>query len=191
VSSIFLQAGRRTPASPPTRRPQTQRPNDRSPATRPVSSNRVGPLAGTSECASRRETFLDSYTANLVNRDVIQVAHIERAREMRQLIRLMAAQSGQLLVPQVLSTRVGLPVTTVRRYLDLLEEVFLTKRIPAWSRNLSPRATGTAKSAFVDSGIAASQLGQTAERLSRPDRRHRRQGSLNGPRGRFPRHRPS
>jgi hypothetical protein len=34
-----------------------------------------------------------------------------------------------------------------------LEEVFLIKRIPAWSRNLSSRAVGTAKLAFVDSGV--------------------------------------
>ncbi|MDR1448824.1 MAG: ATP-binding protein [Propionibacteriaceae bacterium] len=117
----------------------------------------------------RREAFLDSYVAELVNRDVMQVAQIERAQEMRQLIGLLAARSGQILVPAVLSRRVGLPAPTIRRYVDLLEEVFLVRRIPAWSRNLSQRETGTPKIALVDSGIAASRLGYDAERLARLD----------------------
>jgi uncharacterized protein len=43
---------------------------------------------------------------------------------------------------------------TVQRYLGLLEEVFLIKRIPAWVRNIGNRAVGMPKLAFVDSGLA-------------------------------------
>ena len=49
-----------------------------------------------------------------------------------------------------------------------LEEVFLVKRIPAWSRNVSSRAIGTPKLAFVDSGIAANLLGADVRSLLRP-----------------------
>jgi predicted AAA+ superfamily ATPase len=48
--------------------------------------------------ARRRERFLDSYVADLVARDVAQLSDIERAAQMRALIRLLAARSGQLLV---------------------------------------------------------------------------------------------
>jgi predicted AAA+ superfamily ATPase len=47
----------------------------------------------------RRERFLDSYVSDLINRDVIQLSEIERGPEMRTLTRLVAARSGQLLVP--------------------------------------------------------------------------------------------
>ncbi|MEU9831268.1 DUF4143 domain-containing protein [Streptosporangium sp. NPDC048047] len=57
----------------------------------------------------------------------------------------------------------------MHRYLSLLEEVFLIKRVPAWSRNLSSRAVGTPKVAFVDSGIAANLLGADARSLLRPE----------------------
>jgi predicted AAA+ superfamily ATPase len=117
----------------------------------------------------RREAFFDNYIADLVNRDVIQISEIERVPELRSLISMLAAQSGQLLVPGRLAGRLGLPQTTVNRYLRLLEEVFLIKRIPAWSRNLSARAVSTAKVALVDSGIAANLLGQDATGLRRPD----------------------
>ncbi|UOE42884.1 ATP-binding protein [Agromyces larvae] len=117
----------------------------------------------------RRETFFDNYVADIVNRDVIQLSEIERGPEMRALIRMLAARSGQLLVPGSIAGEIGLPQTTVNRYLGLLEEVFLIKRIPAWSRNLSSRAVSTAKAAMVDSGIAANLLGQDAASLRRID----------------------
>nr|WP_305788404.1 DUF4143 domain-containing protein [Actinoplanes lichenis] len=54
------------------------------------------------------------------------------------------------------------------RYLQLLDEVFLIKQIPGWSRNLGTRATQAAKLIFVDSGIAAQQLALDAHALLRP-----------------------
>lgn len=118
--------------------------------------------------ARRRERFFDSYVADLINRDVMQLSEIERGREMRALTRLVAARSGQLLVPATVANEVGLPRPTVQRYLGLLEEVFLIKRIPAWSRNLRARTTATAKVAMVDSGIAANLLGADATALAKP-----------------------
>jgi len=116
----------------------------------------------------RRERFLDSYLADLINRDVIQLSEIERGAEMRALTRLLAARSGQLLVPGALGAQLGLPQPTITRYIGLLEEVFLIKRIPAWSRNLGSRAIGTAKVAMVDSGIAANLLDQDVDSLRQP-----------------------
>jgi predicted AAA+ superfamily ATPase len=116
----------------------------------------------------RRERFLDSYVSDLINRDVIQLSEIERGPEMRTLTRLVAARSGQLLVPGALANDLGLPQPTVKRYLGLLEEVFLIKRIPAWSRNLSSRAIGTPKVAMVDSAVAANLLGLDAASLRQP-----------------------
>jgi uncharacterized protein len=117
----------------------------------------------------RRERFFDAYVADLVVRDVSQLSEIERTAEMRALIRLLAARSGQLLVANAVGSDVRLPASTVQRYIGLLEEVFLIKRIPAWSRNVSARAVGTPKLAFVDSGIAANLLGADARSLLRPD----------------------
>lgn len=117
----------------------------------------------------RRETFFDNYVADLINRDVMQLSEIERGPQMRALVRLLAARSGGLLVPGSIASDLGLPQTTVARYLGLLEEVFLIKRIPAWSRNLSARAVSTAKVAMVDSGIATNLLGQDEKSLRQPE----------------------
>jgi predicted AAA+ superfamily ATPase len=115
----------------------------------------------------RRSAFLDNYMSDLINRDVIQLSETQRGHEMRSLIRLVAARSGQLLVPGTLAGLLRLPQSTVTRYLALLEEVFLIKRIPAWSRSPSARAVSTTKVAVVDSGIAANLLDQDTRTLNR------------------------
>jgi predicted AAA+ superfamily ATPase len=116
----------------------------------------------------RRERFHDSYVADLVARDVAQLSDIERAAQMRALIRLLASRSSQLLVAAAVGSEAGVSQATALRYIGLLEEVFLIKRIPAWSRNLSNRVVGTSKLAFVDSGIAANLMGADARALIRP-----------------------
>ena len=116
----------------------------------------------------RRQRFFDSYLGDLITRDVSQLSEIERTGEMMTLIRLLAARSGRLLVGRALSNDTTLSARTIQRYLALLEEVFLIKRIPAWSRNLSKRITSTPKIAFVDSGLAANLLSMDARSLLRP-----------------------
>jgi len=117
----------------------------------------------------RRRRFLDSYVDDLITRDVSQLSEIERVDEMRRLLQLVAARSSQLLVENRLAGGLGISQKTVGRYLDLLEEVFLVKRIPPWSRNLNSRAVGTPKVAFVDSGVAAAVLDVDTDALLRPD----------------------
>jgi predicted AAA+ superfamily ATPase len=118
---------------------------------------------------ARRERFFDSYVGDLITRDVSQLSEIEQPAQMRALLRPLAARSGQPLVANSLSSDLRLSARSVHRYLSLLEEVYLVKRVPAWSRNLSARAVGTPKISFVDSGIAANLLAADARSLLRPD----------------------
>jgi uncharacterized protein len=60
-----------------------------------------------------------------------------------------------LAVVESLARDVGLPRQTVRRYLDLLELVFVARTIPAWSSNLTARAVGTPKILINDFGLAS------------------------------------
>ncbi|MDN5860488.1 MAG: ATP-binding protein [Pseudonocardia sp.] len=126
------------------------------------------PEAVSRPAAERRASFFDSYLTDLITRDVSQLSEIERPREMRALLRLLAGRSAQPLVVNTLANDLRLSARSVHRYLALLEEVFLVKRIPAWSRNVSARATGNPKLVYVDSGIAADLLGADARSLLRP-----------------------
>jgi uncharacterized protein len=116
----------------------------------------------------RRGKFLDAYVQNLIDRDVRQLTEIERAPQLSALIRLLAARSGLLVAPGSLESDLQISRPTVARYMRLLEEVFLIKRIPGWSRNLGSRATAAPKLIYVDSGIAARLLSLDSHALRRP-----------------------
>jgi uncharacterized protein len=117
----------------------------------------------------RRSRFLDNYVQNLIERDVRQLSEIERGTQLATMIRLLAARSATLVSAAPLASELGLAHGTVQRYLRLLEEIFLIKRVPGWSRNLGTRITATPKLVFVDSGVAARMLAADAHTLRRPD----------------------
>lgn len=102
----------------------------------------------------RRDRFLDSYVADLIVRDVQQVAQIEHVGQMRQLLSLLAAQTAGLLNVRRLAGELAISAPTVQRYLDILETVFLVRTIPGWSANATTRAVAAPKIIFTDSGIA-------------------------------------
>ncbi|MCL2788435.1 MAG: ATP-binding protein [Micrococcales bacterium] len=116
----------------------------------------------------RRTDYLVEYLGNLVNRDVFQLSGIERVPQMRALVTTLAARSGHTIAPARIGASLGLDHKTVARYLGLLEELFLIKRVSPWTRRISARATGQSKVAFVDSGVAAAMVGQGAARLRKP-----------------------
>ncbi|MEU6642284.1 ATP-binding protein [Saccharomonospora sp. NPDC046836] len=116
----------------------------------------------------RRAAFFDSYLSTLIERDVLEVANIERRGELLKLLGLLAGRAGGLLVPGTLAGQSGIPRTTLMRYLELLSAVFLIKTIPAWSSGQTQRVVRTPKLAFVDSGVACHLLGQDPNRLAEP-----------------------
>lgn len=117
----------------------------------------------------RRSRFFQSYVADLIHRDVPQIAVIERPEAMRTLISVTAAGMAGLTVIERISNRTGLPASTVRRYLDTLESLFLIRRVPAWSNNLTTRAVATAKMTLVDSGVAGHLVGMNIKRARHPN----------------------
>ncbi len=107
----------------------------------------------------RRERFFDAYLADLIARDVRLVSDIERPADLRKLLGVVAARMGGLAVADRIARDVGLPRQTARRYLDLLELVFVIRTVPAWSSNLTQRAVATPKMIVNDSGLAARLAG--------------------------------
>lgn len=124
------------------------------------------PAAVRREDEHRRTRLLAGYLRDLIDRDVRQLSDIGKSDELRRLLQLVAARTGQLVVGSELANDLSVSGRTVNRYLELCEEIFLIKRVPAWSSNLAKRAITSPKVAFVDSGIAAYLLGQSTARLA-------------------------
>ena len=101
-------------------------------------------------------------------RDVRLIREVTDLTGLRRLLRLSAARtSGELNVSDF-ARNVDLPVETCRRYLALLETVFLHHLVPAWSRNLTAKVRHRPKLHHTDTGLAAHSLGVNAAALARP-----------------------
>lgn len=117
----------------------------------------------------RRARYFTAYINDLIDRDVQQLADIQRRDTLHLLLRALAGRAGQLLKVDALASDLRLPTTTVERYITLFEEVFLLKRVPAWTASTTTRAVQTRKLMFVDTGLCAHLIGRTAKRLLKDD----------------------
>jgi uncharacterized protein len=117
--------------------------------------------------AARQEAWFNAYITTLLQRDVRDLAHIEGLTLMPRLLMLLASRLGGLLNVADLTRSLGVPHSTLTRYLSLLELIFLVRRVPAWSVNLGKRLVKAPKIYLCDSGLAAHLNGATLERLGR------------------------
>ena len=86
---------------------------------------------------------------------------------MPRLLRVLAHHSGQLTNFMQLGGRNGLDDKTTKKYVTILEQLFLVRRLEPWFRNRLKRLVKTPKLHFLDSGLLAAILGVTAERVVR------------------------
>ncbi|MEL7641804.1 MAG: ATP-binding protein [Solidesulfovibrio sp.] len=114
----------------------------------------------------RRAAWFDSYITTLVERDIRDIANIQDISGLIRLLRLLGARSGTLHNQAELSRSVGMPGSTLGRYIPLIEALFLIWFLPAWSSNLSKRLVKSPKLHVCDSGLACHLCGADAERLA-------------------------
>lgn len=117
----------------------------------------------------RRQAWAQAYLSTLVERDIQDVARIDEATRIPQLMAILAMMSGQLLNLSQVGGRLGLNAHTAEKYIGVLEKLFLVRRLPAWRRNELTRLVKTPKLHFLDAGLLAALIRANAERL-RTDR---------------------
>ena len=104
---------------------------------------------------NRRGNWLRSYARSLAERDVSDIATVGKRDAMARLLDHAAASSGQLLNLTGIGARLGVDGKTVDRWLALLEQMFLVRRVYAWHRNDLKRLVKRPKLQFLDSGLLA------------------------------------
>ena len=106
------------------------------------------------------------YAGGIVNRDVKEVAQVDKLRELPRLLRALAHHSGQLTNHSKLGASLGLNHTTTQRYTGIFEQLYLIKHLPAWAGGGLARLTRTPKLHFLDSGLLAALRGVTPTTLA-------------------------
>jgi predicted AAA+ superfamily ATPase len=106
----------------------------------------------------RRRDWHRAYLRSVLERDAREISSAERLDRLPDLFGLLAARAGQLLNWSALGNDARLDGKTVERYVRLLEQLYLVRRVPAWSGNQTQRLVSTPKLHFVDSGLLATTL---------------------------------
>lgn len=102
-----------------------------------------------------RQDFIRTY----VERDIPLFGGRVGSEALRRLWGMLAHQQGALLNASVLARSLALDMRTVNRYLDLLVEMFLVRRLEPWHANLGKRLTKSPKLYVRDSGLLHALLG--------------------------------
>jgi len=113
----------------------------------------------------RRDAWFDSYLQTLIRRDIRETSNIERLGELPRLLGMTASRCGGLLNYANISRDSGIPQTTVKRYLKLLEATFLLLLVPPWTANIGKRFVKSPKVMLGDTGLGTHVLGLGVEQL--------------------------
>jgi hypothetical protein len=102
----------------------------------------------------RRRAWARDYVRAIVQRDVRDVAEIEKLDRMPRLVQMLAHHSAQLTNFSQLGGQIGFDDKTTRKYVGILEQLYLVRRLEPWFHNELKRLVKTPKLHFVDSGFA-------------------------------------
>ncbi|MDE0053275.1 MAG: ATP-binding protein [Gammaproteobacteria bacterium] len=111
----------------------------------------------------RRDWHLD-YIEAIVRRDVRDVARIEQPGSIPRLLRVLAEHSGKLVNYSGFGAPLGMNHVTVRKYVGILENLFLVHTLLPWYTNTLKRVTKSPKLHFLDAGLLAALRVLTPER---------------------------
>ncbi|MGH3274492.1 MAG: ATP-binding protein [Streptosporangiaceae bacterium] len=106
-----------------------------------------------------RRRWLSSYIDQLVSRDLALVGTVRDPVRLRRYLQALAASTGGIPTVKTLIDTVRIDRSTAAAYDTLLESLFITERLPAWSGNRLSRLIRLPKRHIVDPAFLGPLLG--------------------------------
>jgi predicted AAA+ superfamily ATPase len=110
---------------------------------------------------AKRHDWLEAYTRAFIERDLPGMGIEVSAAQMRKLWTMLAHANGGLWNASQLAASLGVSYHTVNRYVDILEQAFLVRKLPPYFANLGKRLVKSPKLYFRDTGLLHYFLGIT------------------------------
>jgi uncharacterized protein len=111
--------------------------------------------AGDEESFEWRSAFIQTY----LERDVPALGPRIPAETLRRYWQMLAHNQGQMLNAAQLANGLGVSGQTVARYLDIMVDLLLVRRLAPWASNVKKRLVRTPKAFVRDSGLVHALLG--------------------------------
>ena len=113
------------------------------------------------------EATLRNYCDGVLYKDLFALAGIRKNEKFMHLVQLLAFNVGSEVNYDNLARDTGLSKTTVAAYLQLLEQCFIIKICPSFSRNLSNELKKGKKVYFCDNGVRNAIIGDFSPMAAR------------------------
>lgn len=104
---------------------------------------------------ARRRDWFEAYADALIEQDIADIIQLDRRRDMPRLVELLARHCSEMVNLTQLGAQLGMDRKTVDRHVEVLEQMFLVRRVRPWFRNELKRLAKAPKLHFIDSGLAA------------------------------------
>ena len=121
------------------------------------------------ETKAEKERILNELVSSYLYKDILVLDKIKSPDLLRDIARAIAFQVGSEVSLNEIAIMVKADVKTVGRYLDVLEKMFVIKKVRGFSRNLRNEISKKAKYYFLDNGVRNAVIGQFGDRASRND----------------------
>lgn len=107
-------------------------------------------LAANKEQAER---WRRQYFTDLVREDVLEFSRLHEVKAMRLFVELLRQRVGSPLSLASIARDLAVSPTTLRRYLDILEALYIVFLVPPWHHNVARAILQTPKVYFFDTGL--------------------------------------
>lgn len=114
----------------------------------------------------RVRSWYKQYINALIQKDIKDIEHIDHPEKISKLLKLTTHYSAKLANFSDIGEKIGLNRITTKKYLGLLEQLFLLKQLPAWHTNNYKRLIKTPKLHLTDTGLICAIRNISTEYLS-------------------------
>lgn len=110
--------------------------------------------------ASKKQAIIDEIYRSYLEKDISVLLNIQKTESLTQLVRILAAQAGNLVNITELSNTLSIAVPTVKEYLWYLEKTFILRRVTPFFKNIRKEITKASIYYFIDLGLKNYSLNQ-------------------------------
>src|SRR3989338_56956 len=121
------------------------------------------------ETKDEKTRILNELVSSYLYKDILALDKIKSPDLLRDIPRCLAFQVGNEVSLNEIANTVKSDVKTVGRYIDVLEKMFVIKKVRGFSRNLRNEISKKAKYYFLDNGTRNAVIGQFGEIEERND----------------------
>lgn len=123
------------------------------------------PNVVTAKSSEERREWCNDYLFNALQKDINDLSKIEHFSQMPSLLYGIANRIGSPLNLNSLTDFIKTSEATIRRYIELLKNLFLLYPLPSWSRNIDKKLSKASKIYFSDTALLLQSMDFNEERL--------------------------